>query len=370
MKPKTVFNACLGLLTLLNIHHAFAGDSLAAPTDRHAVTDGNGADRGGGDTVATLEGLLPKRIQQRLTIDYRRDDIREENLPQYGRHRCGAVFTCHEQAEQVVTDLEMKLVAQPAPHYETVALQAHYLFKGEWKRVPVAGLKRTYPLSPYLTPDEDPKHSMTVFGTYSGSARFVVAARIWFDGVEFLSLSNLVTTPSVAQATMIRKFWSAQTIIAHQTDFNNLDQARKAIPQLNAFQPLADSLHYSLFGLESGLSFHDASRFFLERMQSDQSRLVALAKSAIAPDGKCDARAYAQLVAQLKAWKTGSPAYFYELNGGHLGSVNGGVFSTATQLSAMGIRQQVREELNRTVVPYCEPQHGGRGSQVDLSFND
>ncbi|MGK5087589.1 hypothetical protein WDW86_08530 [Bdellovibrionota bacterium FG-2] len=42
---------------------------------------------------------------------------------------------------------------------------------------------------------------------------------------------------------------------------------------------------------------------------------LSLGFSAIAQDGTCDASKYADLLAKLGEWKTGSAIYFYELNG-------------------------------------------------------
>jgi hypothetical protein len=373
---KLIQWALLAGLTALNANHAFAG---------------NGIGRGGVDMMATLEGLLPKSIVQRTTLDFDYPLSTNTEKPLVKKGRCGLLIKtdCYFTPQNIVADIGLSFDKKSDSNYSLSYLKAYFALNGQnhdWAGVQ-ALLGQEHSLNAFNMPVYGSRtlapHGIMLFGhqsvgvwDYLGQDQPGVAqgevhlesidtmnvggakssVQIWIDGKTEGELGEKIS----------ERFERIPHVLAAQADFSSPNDLRALYSVLRQ----VDQVRIGICGLITILNsitpaYVSLPNFFLGKMNSDRAELTILAHSAVAADGTCNADIYGQLLARLGKWSIGSPAYFYELNGD-----TGKYIDESTQIKAMGIRQQLRMELNRTVVPYCERQGAGTHSQVDLLLND
>lgn len=377
---------------------AFLGLSATLGSNAAHAEMSNGTDRGGGGTQAAMVAMLPKSIYQRGITYFGTKGYK----PIVKRGWCGDLYNCDTTAEAMTVDVELRLKMEPRPHYEPHSLKARYLLDRKWHALPtrinvtreewvklgiehggspmqmkIQGIlwwgQRNEFLGPFpdrlLAPEKQyvTPNQFTEYRAARDPERAWGTVQLWLDGVE--------AKPGVEKLSA--RLQRIRETLASQLDLTTIEKSREATRDIVTFNAILRDLDGLMMddGKQelAGHSSFDPTYtigvdgFLHFRMEQDKARLLALGQSAVSSDGTCDTRKYSQLVAQLGAWKLGSAAYFYELD---CKPGDAACFTAEGQLKASGLRQKLRVELNRWVVPYCEPALGGRASQAELLLNE
>lgn len=328
---KTMFKWTLIGLTLVNLNHL------------SQAWAGNGADHGGGGDQATLEGMLPKTVTQRLTYKF----VPVNPAAYVEKTQCDLILSCYHSPEQAIVDTQMVLVASPSPHYEISAVRAYYLLNGAW-----------HTLQTQSGPNDRWPQVWTYGDHYKTASHGMWNLTLWAFNA---GAQIQVTLDGSDQESLSDRFLRIRNTLFAQADYGSVTEMKSYISEIAQLQSVIHSLQPIWIDLAPVTQF---TKLFSSRLEDDSHRLFALGKSAVNPqDGSCDTQKYQRLLAELKAWVAGSPAYFYRLG-------SDDPFTADQQIGALGVRQALRESLNDEIVPYCEAQVANSQSQVDLILNN